>query len=220
MPTLAGLYGETPAPEGWERLPIEPYSFIDNFIFRCDRVSWGAIERPAFVLWELHESYDAPDSCRKDGLAHRIIATNWFSDAALVEQAKGFGLPAYLGTFNLTKEDLNGVRTYEWRWAAEGQGESSLAFHDNGTAGSDEFPTGFRFFWFTESGVSFLDLEMVTNVNRASDQTVSGTMSSPMLYANAGNPVYAGNGIPAFEAHFSGTIHRFSDLQCAQPIAS
>ena len=219
MPGLRGTYAEE-APEGWSRPAHQPYTFIDDFIFRCERVAWGHLERPSYVLWEAHESFNPPESCRSPDFLNRFIATQWFSDAEFVDQAHSFGLPVFLGSFNLTIQDLPELKIWQWRWSAEGQGESSLNFNDNPPGVAVTFTTPFRFFWFTGGGVSYLDVEFVTEGNQASNPTASGTMAAPMLYAQGGNPAYAGAGVPAWNAYFSGTIHRFSDLLCEHPIES
>ncbi|MHB1260303.1 MAG: hypothetical protein ACYC2H_01165 [Thermoplasmatota archaeon] len=215
MAGVPGSYGEQPPP-GWENnLPV---TFITDYIFKCERVSWGSIERPSYVLWEVHESFSTPDSCRDEGYSNRDVATLWFSDAALVEQAKAFGLPAFLGSFNLSTEVVQGIQVWDWRWNAESQPESSLKVQDHPPFSAITRSNPHRFIWFANGGVSYFDIDFSEEANAAGNPVATGMMSAPMMFANGDSPIFAGAGRLMSSAHFSGTIHRFSDLLCEDPI--
>lgn len=217
MPTTAGMFGEQP-PEGWAPPVYEPWSFDDVFVFRCERISFGPVSKPGFLLWEFHESFRVPDSCASPDYVNRFLATHWFDDAAFVELAAQNGMPSILGTFDLAKGQAGGVQTWDWTWSADGQPASSLLFMDNPPDVPVKFRSPIRIFWFEGTGVSYMDVELVHAANQVSNPTAAGTFAPPMFYARGSNPAYAGIGVPSDAASFTATIHRFSDLLCAEPL--
>lgn len=217
-PGLAGSFGEMP-PAGWERSETDhPLTFVYDWIFQCSRVAWGSFERPSFVLWELHQSFEVVDSCRRDGALHYFVGTLWFSDPDLVAQARAIGLPAFWGDFELSTSDAGDLRSWAWTWNAPNEAASSLTFTDNPPQVTVDRTAPGRFFWFTEGEVRYFDNEFVERLNQAANPVVTGSMAVPMMYAGRGVEPFLGAGNAVAESHFSGTFHRFGDLECKQPV--
>lgn len=212
--SVAGRYGETPPP-GWEQRPGEiPTTSITEQILRCGRIEWGSFERPAHFLWETHQSFSTPDSCRKDGALHYFLGTVWSDDPDLVAQAARLGMPAILGNFSLAEMSNQGIDLRTWSWSAVGGQPSNLSFTSNPPDVAVTFTSPSRFFWFTGNQVNYYDNTFVEDRNQVDEPATVGTMAEPMLYAKGGVADFVGSATWARKASFSGTIHRFSDLEC------
>jgi hypothetical protein len=215
---VAGTYGETPPP-GWESPPDEdPITSVFVQVLRCERVEWGALERPAHVLWEYHQSFTAPESCRETGTGNYYLATLWFDDPELVAQALRFGLPAVLGSFTLNATSNQGIDIQAWTWKTADGDPSTLTVSNNPPPVPVTFTDPSRFFWFNGNQVSYYANTFVDTRNQVGNPTAVGTMSEPMMYERGGVSTFSGTALLSEKASFGGTIHRFSDLECKNEI--
>lgn len=211
---VAGAYGEVPPP-GWEPPPDEdPSTSVFEQVLRCQRIGWGALERPASVLWEFHQSFTAPKPCQEEGTGMFTLGTVWFDDPELVAQALRLGMPAHLGTFSLDSTAYPGLETMTWTWSEDGGQPSTLTVADNPPSSPATRTMVDRFFWFDGDRVSYYDATFVHKVNAAGDPTAVGSLSEPMMYAKGGVSAYVGTAAFSKQASFDGTIHRFGDLEC------
>jgi hypothetical protein len=106
---IAGTYGETPPP-GWESPPgDDPLTRVFVRVLRCERLEWGALERPAHILLEYHQSFTPPETCREEGTSNFVLGTVWSDDPGLVAQALRFRMQAYLGNFSLETSNNQGI---------------------------------------------------------------------------------------------------------------
>jgi hypothetical protein len=216
-----GMFDEK-LPEGWARDTDQVVTQLNHYLFRCERLGWGQLERgPVFLIWETHVgTFSAPEACRDEGTALAVLATQGLSDADAMAQAAQFGMPSFLGDFDLAMDESPAAKTWDWRWTPQGGEESSLTFRDAQPDVQGTLAGPYRFFWFNETAVSYADLRIDQELDQLGvlSPVVTGTMSAPMMYANAGTSQFVAAGAIHTKSSFSGTIHRFRDLACAEPI--
>src|SRR5687768_6705507 len=116
-------------PPGWEASPDQVTSNLNTILYRCERLSWGGFERPAYLLWEGHlGDFVPPEACNEDGTVQYILANQGFDHPGLVAQTRGLGMPSFGAGFNLSLDETPAATAWRWSWTAEGQPESSLTF--------------------------------------------------------------------------------------------
>lgn len=174
------------------------------------------------MVWELHQTYYPPKACfNEDYGATSHVTTLVVDDPDFVQQARNFGLPAFLGSISLAKDEQPGVTTWNWWWQVEGNPKSNfvnvvtspLPHHSSMRDLS-------RLAWFPEAGgVTYFDTTFVGAFDSATQPIVYGTIASPMVYANAGSPLFPGLG-SIREGAYSATMYRFGDFECKNPIDS
>jgi hypothetical protein len=124
------------------------------------------------------------------------------------------GMPAILGSIGLNITKTPSSEVWAWSWQAQGSSPSSLTFFDNLPRANVSLSAPWRFFWFTENRANYYDLELKETYNQAGNPVIIGTMAPPMFYAQGGVAEFAGSADLDVSASFSGSIHRFSDLEC------
>jgi len=193
-------------------------------LVECGRASIGPFERgPIHFLLETHEGVNPPAECRdfgSPGLGAEVIRTIWFDDEEIVSYvASHLAMPAHLGIFTYEKTDVPDYSLRKWTWHEPDGPVSELTYSRL------EGPTGGgtlvkRLFWHDGQAASFMDWEKSDQQPLATPGEVVGWLRSPMMYAESGVELYSSELSTLVDpgGAFTGTIQRFGDLQCKEPL--
>ncbi|MCA1811620.1 MAG: hypothetical protein LC623_06375 [Halobacteriales archaeon] len=174
------------------------------------------------MIWETHDFIGPPDSCFPPPGQSAVtqlneLASLWVNDSALADYLKQTypGMPVYYSPIQTETALLGPVTQRTWRWGTD-QGQSHLTVNDDGQrAGQNS--VGRRLFWYTEAGVSFMDLIDDHTTQVLTGRGANGTLYPPMLWGYITNP-YASTGEWETSSTLEGTITIFRDHLCKEPI--
>ncbi|MCA1810845.1 MAG: hypothetical protein LC623_02405 [Halobacteriales archaeon] len=212
-------------PPGWEPT-FQMGSNVGLRMIECDRISWGPIERPIHLLFEIHEHLNPQGNCTTlDGVAATgslaMLNSLWIDSEAAANYLKAvYDLPVLYANFNVsTTRQANGeTESQTWTWNQPGQPSSQVSYYGIHWQTIAD-PLTDRMFWFNSTMLSYINLNMlVTRGQQLPLSATPGTMRPPMLYATAMNTeTYVGHG-ELQELELSGHIKRYSDYQCRTPL--
>ncbi|MFO1535432.1 MAG: hypothetical protein ABR586_07190 [Thermoplasmatota archaeon] len=143
-------------PPGWEpNFSQGGVSGISLEMVECDRLSWGPIERPLHLLFEMYEPFTASKNCTTldgmDGVGHLFLLNSlWVDDQPSVDYLKGvYDLPVVYGDFNVTttSQASGEVESETWSWNQPGQAASQVSYDSAHWADADN-PSSLRIIWF------------------------------------------------------------------------
>lgn len=221
-----GTTGPGAAPPNWSIAANTPFvaSVVELHLFDCERVSWGTFERPATMLFEVHNKFDPPSSCDSDTQLLSMLNSVWISDPGLSRfLATTYGLPALHGVFSHTSETGSPPYADIWTWAGAGTAASDVTVHYLGDA-LNEVVFQERHFWSNGKGISFMNLNVTSQAHQETaivtspNRLVTGTMNEPMLNAQAGTDYRSVNGHLLTNEDGSGELKEFGDFECGKPL--
>jgi hypothetical protein len=193
---------------------------VSQLALDCQRVGWGPFERPARMVWEVHNNAPAPTACAQGNYSRFFIVTRVFLDdpelAAFLSTT--YGLPIHLSTIwhNVTTE--NNQQHDVWTWIPTGYQASWM---DNWRFNSSEFDTNDvyrnRYAWDHGSGIALMD-ENTRREWGANSIVTPGQMNPPMLNANTNGLPYAGRGTLWDNLEGEFTFKKFGDYACEKPL--
>ena len=215
----SSTYAAHPAtlPEPWQSDLTQGITFINSWTSRCQRVGWGPIERPATVIFEGHQSYNLPPSCRSEtgSPSGYVLATFLSNDTSLTAYAKTFGWSAHDATIDQQESSAS----VDLSWTVDGGATSKLSIPKPPRAVDNvRGPESIRFFWFNDTSVSYWEMKFQQEFDQFAPPVTAGEVHPPMFFAESGQRAYAGIAEVNFALDFSGEIHRFRDLLCEDPI--
>lgn len=208
-------------PPGWEQ---EAPASTDQsvIIVECGRLSLGPFERgPIRMLIESHTKANAPPKCLDYEPAvgeADVLRGIWFDDPEVAAYlAQEWNMAVHVGSFEYEETTQGGVSVRKWTWSEAGGPVSELDYSRTETAEGGN-PSQQRFFWHSGGAALMLDLVMDDKQPLVTPYTTAGWFRAPMMQAEAGVELYAGvSSLVDPGAAYTGTFHRFRDLQCSEP---
>lgn len=211
-----------PAFDGWtERDPPPPVpTEIRHMVMECQRFGFRTIERgPIQFLVEVTNDRRPPDAClalEPEAEVLNFIGL-WTSDQEVADALASEGMPVGVADFALSVESSPVVHFHaEW---SMGDGESYLDVYQE-TAESDTLlgAVPWRLFWHNPAGgVSAIEWGHQVKASTAPpERPVTGELAAPLTMTGP----YASTGYHFSEGDFGGTISRFGDTACTEPLSS
>ncbi len=187
----------------------------------CERMSLGPFERPVRFILNTHTNETMPDSCRLGGKWDYFdaLAAIYIDDPAVVNYARNeLQMPAFYANMSYVYDKQPAAWTMTWSWAADGGERSDI---QTSVAAPNIYPTDdpitYRYAWVSGGHVSLLDFKTSARQLGPPTTAVPGHVYSPMIEARQGSP-YLGTGEISDGVDAQGTLHRFNDDQCKDPI--
>jgi hypothetical protein len=217
-----GDSGPGSAPEGWDASveggTIATTDYVE--ILRCQRLSWGGLERPITLLLESHNNFQGPPTCYGAGttwILHRL----WTDDTVLASAFAAAGVPTIEGSFDFSFTNVsNAAATLTWSWSAAGTGVSELATNVLLTDPQDvPLDQSRRYLVDQGTGIAIIDIEYSATVPTSPEQFVTGMLDPFTLHASTGVTQYFGQADYWFDGTGTGSI-RYGDYQCELPASS
>ncbi|MES2154297.1 MAG: hypothetical protein V4510_04100 [bacterium] len=214
--TWPGNTAPLPPPGNWSANEGPGSDTIVDFN-ACQRIGWGPFERPVKILLELYTNSSFPEACRHGSFGYaRIVHAVYLDEPVMAAYLRReLGLPAYAATMNYSLEK-GSAWTMRWTWTPDG-GQTSdvqvshLASQDSGS------PETYRLVWFTHGHVTMMDLLTRYHNPGQTLGAAPGHMRPPMIDAKMGDP-YLGTGEMWDATSYTGTVYRFNDEFCKEPI--
>lgn len=210
-------------PPGWEAGGGTTSNY-HVMLAHCGRVAVGPFERgPIDFLLEIHDRVNPPDPCLNyngDTYSALVMHSIWFNDQEVADYAKTqLAMPAHFGAFTFNSTDAPDFSVFKWTWQEPNGPISELTYSRADGPTGHSTPVD-RVFWRDGKAASFMDWQMDDTQPLANSDTAVGWLRSPMLYAQSGNEFYSSSLATLIDpgGAYTGTIHRFGDLQCKQPL--
>lgn len=187
--------------------------------FDCERINWGAFERPATMVLEYHTNLDPPTACR-EGEWERLaaLASWWVNDRELADfLATAYGMPVRYGAVDMEEQSDGSTVTLTATWNTTGTEPSSMTSTEvRQGEGSLNYLT--RLFWARGNGTAMLTLDRQATFSNLQPPVVQGVMNPPMLLSGLGLPVFAARGELMPEVVLQGDLALFEDYACERPL--
>jgi hypothetical protein len=219
-----GNLGPEHRPPGWEPVETTVVTGIWAHMIECDRVSWGPIERPLHLLFEMHDNFAAAENCTSPegmsgpGIFLMLNSLLVDSQAAADYLKATYDLPTAYASFNVTSIRQADAYGETWTWSLPGQPASEVSFYDVHRMTVHSLSSE-RPFWFNKTSLSYFNLNfVVTETAQAPLGSTPGTMHPPMLYATTTKQTnYLGDG-QSQVVEIEGHIKRYADFECREPL--
>jgi hypothetical protein len=207
----------------WTDPTVNVFTTVITRARDCDRVSWGPFERPVRMILEQHDFLQVPESCQPANnvtgfVGMTELSSLWVNDSALANFLKQTypGMPVYYSPIDVSDQATGGLIDHVWTWGLEAQNKSKLnTLEDSAPPGQSS--DNYRLFWYSDTGVSFMDLTDVFSFPAETNRATYGTVYPPMLWGHLATN-YASYGDWEGKSTMSGTISVFHDHQCKQPV--
>ncbi len=194
-------------------------SDLSLYLLSCERFNWGPFERPLKMILELHTNMTPPASCTKGSYEYfQVLNSIWVDDPQVATfLASNLSLPVHLSAITMQTAGTPGLTfTANWSWRPEtGQPSDvattiALGYETHGSARE-------RIAWVAQGRVSLLDMQQTLSGYLPEAVLTPGHMRPPMLLSKMGDP-YPGDGDLYSSGDVEGTLYRFADDQCKEPI--
>lgn len=186
----------------------------------CQRVSVGPFERgPVGLAIEVHDNQLAPGSCEAIGdfLTSETLVRMLVSDSDISAYLQTeFGMSSGTFAYDVT---MSTPETMGISLNVDGS-ESELSVLKRSLGNGEAVVNdAFRFYWANEyGGINLMDFMAETHTQSLHPPAVTGTLNAPFLAAESvGNP-YVGYGQPFTSSNAEGTVTRFGDMECQNPL--
>ncbi len=202
-------------PPEWEINNTFGLADIVYWIWDCHRISAGVMERPVKLVLELHGHGKPPASCENpDDEYWWIIHRTWTDDSEFAQMLEErMHLRSEVVPISVSS-DGTGATFDVVRWG-EPTTESSLTWEY--VADSEPpVPTMWGFYWFTDTGVAYAQLDGFEQGPGPHTLTVYGDIAAGLLYHEAIGKTFIGTG-DIVEAEYEGRITYYEDLLCEWP---
>lgn len=212
---------EFPTPPGWAWSDSlqDPLAGVTVLGVRCERVSFGALERgPMTLLLDTHSKAHVPSNCmtHADTLTvHAVLGTLYLDDADLATQlAQAYGLPTAVVEFGEEVQELGAAKARHATWGAPGGVPSEMVLFDDGT----ETParTIYRNYWVHGDRLVRWQIDVDLPLPVVGTRLGTGSMHVPMMMAQMGEQfVGTADWYPSFESTNTFTV--YDDFGCEGP---
>lgn len=223
-----GTTGPGEAPPGWAASLEDPFivSVVELSVMECERVSWGAFERKATLLFEIHNKFSVPEACDSDTQLTSILNSLWVSDPELADYlARTYRLPVVHGTFTFGLQPDSIPMAATWTWKGDATDPSEVTIHYVGGTLNDVMFRE-RYFWENGRGISYMDVNATGQTHQeittftGPNRLATGTMNEPMLNAQGGPEYRSVAGHYLVNQDGTGRLREFGDLGCKEPLSS
>lgn len=214
--------GENPGtpPSGWPPATRGVGSDVHVEAYHCERVSWGAFERPMTMVMEAHTNLDPPTDCRVgDWDTFEALESWWVSDRELADFMRAtYGIPVHHGAIDFLTESDATTSTFTATWNETGTEPSSMKGSQvNQAEGTNN--AALRFFWDWGNGTAMLNLQQDKRYSAAPTYAIQATMNPPMLLSELGLPQMVARGLIAPNVTLTGELVLFGDRTCTRPLS-
>ncbi|MEA3142735.1 MAG: hypothetical protein QOG31_59 [Thermoplasmata archaeon] len=186
----------------------------------CKRLSVGAFERPATLVWEVNAHAFFPRSCLTNGTGGNnrgVLNSLYVGDAELAAYLSDtYGMPVQVSKIASATQATGELAIHTWTWGPVGMDPSSLNILED--ASTPDTPNWIELFWQKGDGVVALRAETKVDRPLVGNREGYGIFKPPMQAANFNGGNFAGlaDWYPAY--HAEGTFSIYSDLNCKNPV--
>lgn len=212
----ADLYAP-PVPDEWQHSSLQGVTFINTIILSCNRVSWGALERPATLMIEAHTTFSPPDTCQAPGRAPYMIGRAWWSDVELGNKSISNGMPTAIANFARSTQTPADLQLDTFTWTLPNGVAARLDYADVPATANGAINFQTRLFWLESNQVKYMDLDHAFGFDQFASPAVTGEFSAETFYGSFGVSQYLGTGDVHSDVEFSASLGSFGDLLCETP---
>jgi hypothetical protein len=170
------------------------------------------------MIYETHDYEQDPEGCFPHPTSGSVrtwtLASLWVNDTGLVQYLEQTypGMPVYYSPIQASVQPNGQLLDHQWTWGLGAQNQSTIHIMDDQLP-PDPLSSVDRIFWYSQAGVSFMDLDQAFQDPFKSSRAAYGTQYTPMLWGYiASNFASYGSWEPAVT--MTGKITAFSDHAC------
>lgn len=207
-------------PPGWEPEETQGIMSIDHFVHACDRISWGAFERPIHLALESINTFVPAEGCLQGDFTFSwLLQSFWVDDLEVYNYARQtYGMPVRLVQFNESSTPIQDTRTVDWNLTTDGV-MGAVHFVDLAGESFQGPQPDRRWFWFNGRGISFVDWRVSYKDDQITVRAANGVLPPPFLYGGADLPdEFAARSNLFEQGSVAASIQRFGDLECKKPL--